>query len=116
MFRARLCRYTARCIIRVYPLKGVDTSRGLADSAGRYYSRFFLHWNGITHRYAAACARERELFAISICYFECGKKFSAVALYFLNRKSAGTANVENSLYINLKCAYATIFYAGSKEL
>ena len=37
-------------------------------------------------------------------------------LYFLNRKSVGTANVENSLYIYLKCAYATIFYVGSKEL
>ena len=96
--------------------KGVDTSRGLPDSAGRYYSRFFLHLNGITHRYTAACARERELFAISICYFECGNKFSAVALYFLNRKSADTANVENSLYIYLKCACATIFYVGSKEL
>ena len=68
-------------IILLSNVKGVDTSRDLADLAGRYYSRFFLHRNGNTHRYAVACARERELFAISIFYFECGKKFSAVALY-----------------------------------
>ena len=45
--------------------------------------------------------RERELFAISVFYSESGKKFSAVALYLykFKRKSAGTANVENSLYI-----------------
>ena len=30
--------------------KRVDTSRDLADSAGRYYSRFFLHRNGNTDR------------------------------------------------------------------
>ena len=33
-----------------YKLKGVDTSRDLADSADRYYSRFLLHRNGNTDR------------------------------------------------------------------
>ena len=59
-----------RTLIYDNVFKGVDTSRDLADSADRYYSRFFLHRNGITHRYAAACARERELFAISVFYSE----------------------------------------------
>ena len=27
MFRARLCRYTARCITRVYPLKSPQTKK-----------------------------------------------------------------------------------------
>ena len=74
-----LACYTA-CVDFIILLKGVDTARDLADLVGRYYSRFFLHRNGNTHRYAAACAREGELFAISIFYFECGKKLSAVAL------------------------------------
>ena len=45
--------------------------------------------------------RERELFAISIFYSECGKKFSAVVLYLkkFKRKVCCSAIVENSLYI-----------------
>ena len=31
-------------------INGVDTSHDLADSAGRYYRRFFPHKNGNTDR------------------------------------------------------------------
>ena len=41
------CKYKS---VGIAYVKEVDTSRGLADLAGRYYSRFFLHRNGNTDR------------------------------------------------------------------
>ena len=42
------------CLNPIVLIKGVDTSRGLADLTGRYYSRFFLHRNGNTDRSTTA--------------------------------------------------------------
>ena len=68
----RAQQHIVSCIIRLVlfaaSLKGVDTSRGLADLAGRYYSRFFLHRMVIPIDRRLPGKRERELFAISVLY------------------------------------------------